>query len=380
MINSDKPFYFLDFEETKILFSIFSSENIEARFVGGCVRDALIFKYTNDFDIAINAKVEYITEVLRKNKIKYIETGIKYGSITVIINNIAFEITSLRTDEKCFGRDCDIKNISDFEEDAKRRDFTINAMYVSFDGRLFDYFNGKEDLKNRRVIFIGDPESRIIEDNLRILRYYRFCSIFNDLSCRYSDILSQNAHFIKTLPIERIQKELFKTLDSKNCFDIVHIMKKDSILDQLFDVVFLKEFCSLKNIEKNINLCVKLYVLFKFEDLMLIFKLNKNQKKTIKLYKKFENESYEYCYAKNGSDFTFDIMIIKFAKQKINPDFNKNFHDLGNFPVTFHDLPCGIKNAGKLLSSCEKWWIENHGKKTKSECMDFIINLSNLFE
>ena len=153
MLNETYDFYFLHFPQTKRLFSIFKKYDIEARFVGGCVRDAIIEKHTDDFDIAVKFDILELKSILETDGVLVIPTGIKYGSITVIIDRVKFEITSLRMDFDCSGRACKTKQSSSFEGDAKRRDFTMNALYVSESGELFDYFNGIEDLKKRDVIF-----------------------------------------------------------------------------------------------------------------------------------------------------------------------------------------------------------------------------------
>ena len=124
-------FYFLYFEETKKLFKIFNKYNINAMFVGGCVRDALCNLITDDFDIAVNCDIEKLCNILNENDIKVIKTGIKFSSITVIINDKKYEITSLRKDVNCSGRHCYTEITDSFEIDSKRRDFTINALYVN---------------------------------------------------------------------------------------------------------------------------------------------------------------------------------------------------------------------------------------------------------
>ena len=362
-------FYFLYFEEIKKLFKIFNNYNIKAMFVGGCVRDALCNLITDDFDIAVNCNIEKLCNILIDNNIKFIKTGIKFSSITVIISNIKYEITSLRKDINCSGRHCDTENINSFEMDSKRRDFTINALYVNQFGELFDYNNGLEDLKNNTVKFIGDPQTRIEEDFLRIFRYYRFCTKYNDYSNRYSEIIKKESKNINKLSIERIQRELFKILEmSKNCI-ILNNMLQDNVLQN----INIEHYNKLLSINNNANLSLKLYILFQYNYLINELKLPKILKNIIKIYKQFENEPLIYVAYKNSLEIQQDIIIIKNIKYKeviTNPILGIQNN---KFPITFNDLPENIKKyASKYLKECEKWWIINNFKPNKQECLDFI--------
>ena len=150
------------------------SSNSEIRYVGGCVRKIINKEEVDDIDLATNISPGDVCEVLKKNNIKYYESGIEHGTITAKINNIKFEITSLRKDIETDGRHAKVEFSDNWKEDASRRDFTINSIYADLEGNLFDPFDGKKDLENGKVNFIGDVETRIKEDYLRILRYIRF--------------------------------------------------------------------------------------------------------------------------------------------------------------------------------------------------------------
>jgi len=163
-------------KEIQHLFKSFNaySDEVELRFVGGCVRKLINDQIVDDIDLSINIKPETVIEILKKNNFNFYETGIDHGTITVVINNRSFEITSLRKDVQTDGRHAQVEYTKNWLEDASRRDFTINAIYADIDGNLFDPFNGRKDLINGLIEFIGDPATRIKEDYLRILRYIRF--------------------------------------------------------------------------------------------------------------------------------------------------------------------------------------------------------------
>ncbi|MDC0215839.1 CCA tRNA nucleotidyltransferase, partial [Candidatus Pelagibacter sp.] len=150
------------------------SDNSEIRYVGGCVRKILNNEIIDDIDFAVNLKPNECINALNKKNIKIYKTGIKHGTITVIIDDSKFEITSLRKDLYTDGRHAKVRFSLDWYTDASRRDFTINAIYSDIDGNLYDPFNGKKDIDDGKIKFIGNAEKRIREDYLRILRYIRF--------------------------------------------------------------------------------------------------------------------------------------------------------------------------------------------------------------
>ena len=140
----------------------------EIRYVGGCLRKILNNETVDDVDLATNLEPEEVCKIFKKNNIKYFESGIEHGTITALIENEKFEITSLREDVLSDGRHAEVKFSRDWKKDASRRDFTINSIYSDNEGNLFDPFNGKIDLKKGHINFIGDPDKRIKEDYLRI--------------------------------------------------------------------------------------------------------------------------------------------------------------------------------------------------------------------
>jgi poly(A) polymerase len=145
-----------------------------ARAVGGCVRDALAHRPVNDVDVAAPLPPEAMVPLLRRAGLKVFETGLAHGTVTAVLGGEPVEVTSLRRDVATDGRHADVAWTTDWREDAARRDFTVNAMSLAADGRLWDYFGGREDLASGRVRFVGDPATRLREDYLRALRFFRF--------------------------------------------------------------------------------------------------------------------------------------------------------------------------------------------------------------
>lgn len=365
MIKLNNNFYFLYFKQTKRLFDVFKLNGVNAKFVGGCVRDSLIGKITDDFDIAVDCDIVALSKILNEAGFKVILTGLRYGSITSIVDGMKFELTSLRKDLDCDGRDCKTSRTSSFKEDAKRRDFTINALYVSKFGHLFDYFNGINDLKEGRVIFIGNPEERIKEDYLRIFRYYRFSAKFKDFSDKYSNIVKQNVNNIKKLSIERVQKELLLILHEESNLEIFKMIKNNGVFKELDINSYEKLLCYNPSFE------LKAYILFGYETLIRKFRLPMEFQKKIKLIKNFENESILYSLYKNNEKFANDMHILRKIKFNILEEFPK-IEVMPQFVLKYQDLPTGIDFASRRLKACERWWVNRNFIDSKQDCLNFI--------
>jgi poly(A) polymerase len=160
--------------ETGRVFAALASPGVETRAVGGAVRNTLLGLKVSEIDLATTARPEQVMTLARNAGLKAVPTGIEHGTITVIADGVPFEVTTLRRDVEAFGRHATIAFTEDWEEDARRRDFTLNALYAGSDGTVFDPLSGYADLVAGRVRFIGHAEARIKEDYLRILRFFRF--------------------------------------------------------------------------------------------------------------------------------------------------------------------------------------------------------------
>jgi poly(A) polymerase len=160
--------------ETERIFAALTTDGVETRAVGGAVRDALLGLPVSEIDLATTALPEQVMALARKAGLKAVPTGIEHGTVTVVVDGVPFEVTTLRRDVETFGRHATVAFTKNWEEDTRRRDFTLNALYAGSDGTVFDPLGGYADLAAGRVRFIGDAEARIKEDYLRILRFFRF--------------------------------------------------------------------------------------------------------------------------------------------------------------------------------------------------------------
>jgi poly(A) polymerase len=212
----------------------------EARFVGGSVRDALLGRSTPgsspsaDIDIATPAAPERVIELLEKRGVKVVPTGLAHGTVTAITGTPPrhFEITTLRRDVETYGRRARVSFDADWAADAARRDFTINAISLAPDGTIHDPVGGLADLRARRIRFVGDPATRIAEDVLRILRYYRFEARFGTGSGdpRARAACRAAAHLLPSLSAERVAQELIKLLETPDALPVLHMMQEDGVL------------------------------------------------------------------------------------------------------------------------------------------------------
>jgi poly(A) polymerase len=216
---------------TQRLITALGADNV--RFVGGAVRDTLLGLTVSDVDIATPLLPATVMEKLKEAGIKTIPTGIEHGTVTAIADATPFEVTTLRRDVETDGRRAVVTFATDWQEDAARRDFTINALYVNVSGQVYDYYGGLDDLTERRVRFIGDAETRIKEDALRILRFFRFQARYGqdqpDESGYSACVARRND--LMALSRERVRDELLKLLATANPAPVVDWMLKGRILE-----------------------------------------------------------------------------------------------------------------------------------------------------
>ncbi len=219
------------------IFSCLGYPSLDVRYVGGCVRDYLINSPINDIDIATPDTPDKVIKKLKNKKIKFSTFGESHGSIKAIIKNYTFDITSLRKDHSCDGRHALVEYTNSWLDDAKRRDFTFNAISMSPSGDLYDYFRGKEHIEGGHVIFIGNARDRIQEDFLRILRLFRFTALYGkeNIDLSLLKLCEEFSWGLERVSSERITYEVSRILGAKKPFDIFNQMGSCKILDVIFD-------------------------------------------------------------------------------------------------------------------------------------------------
>jgi poly(A) polymerase len=222
---------------TQALCAALESVGHKALFVGGCVRNALFGVPVSDVDIATDATPETVSNIAEKAGFKVVPTGIDHGTVTVIAGGVPHEVTTFRRDIETDGRRAVVAFSTRIEEDAQRRDFTMNALYADRTGAVVDPLNGLPDLQARRVRFVGDPETRIREDYLRILRFFRFHAVYGDPDAGIdAEGLAACAAFsagLETISRERIGAEMRKLLAATDPAPAVAAMAQCGVLAQV---------------------------------------------------------------------------------------------------------------------------------------------------
>lgn len=236
--------------EVAQLLALLDRDGEEARVVGGAVRNALLGEPIAEIDVATTAVPEEVVRRVERRGWKAVPTGIEHGTMTVVIEGKPFEVTTLRRDVETFGRKAKVAFGRDWTEDAQRRDFTINALSASADGRIFDYVGGLADIAARRVRFIGEPRERIAEDYLRILRFFRFHAWYGhgapDPAGLHACILARTK--LDTLSRERVRMELLKLLLAPHAAPTLAVMAETGILGTVLGGVPL--LASFENVVK----------------------------------------------------------------------------------------------------------------------------------
>lgn len=209
----------------------------QAYVVGGCLRNALLHQPVGDVDIATSARPETVMDLAEKAGLKAIPTGIEHGTITLIAAGTGYEVTTFRADVETDGRRAVVQFSTQVQQDAERRDFTMNALYASAEGQIVDPLGGLADLKSRRVRFINDPDQRIKEDYLRILRFFRFSAWYGDPDAGFDSValnaVARNVSGLSHLSLERITAEMLKLLAAPDPAPAVGVMSQIGVLQQV---------------------------------------------------------------------------------------------------------------------------------------------------
>ena len=383
------------------------NDKIVARFVGGCVRKYLSNEKIDDIDIATTLTADQIKEKFKDTNLKVIDTGLKHGTVTIVSKNYKVELTTLRKDIITDGRHAEVEYTDDWKKDSERRDFTVNAIYMDINGKLFDPQMGTVDLKNKNIKFIGDPQKRIEEDYLRIVRFIRF-KVMYDIVVEQTtgDVIKQNLDGIQKISKERILIELLKILSLKNFLTI----NQSSNLREIFSMIF-PEFLYLNRLERlkkvyqysKVNVDILLAVMLiddKENHEYFIHKYNASNKTKETLEQFYKNliklkndkEFFEKNLIKNvylnGKNHLIALNLINFSinsKVKIN-DFTKTLNKILKikvpiFPIDGETLKQkGMQEGqrlGNVLKTLEKEWINNNFKISNERVEEIIkINLN----
>jgi poly(A) polymerase len=360
----------------------------DARFVGGCVRDTLIDRPIGDIDIATPLFPEEIMRRLAAAKIKAVPTGIAHGTITAVTDKRPYEITTLRRDVETFGRHARVAFSADWREDSARRDFTMNALYLNGDGEVFDYHDGVRDLRQGKVRFVGNPATRIREDVLRLLRFYRFHAWYGRgaadeaarAACRAS------APLLPTLSGERVQAELVKLLAARDPLPSVTMMQEDGVLARILPKIRdLSALARLIKIEPKPDPLRRFAALLAEDGDALARKLkfsNADRERLVAAMPPIalseDTAEQRRLLFRLGRDAYIDRLLLSAAVSGETGAVKKLLGAATRwkplvFPLRGADIAgAGIPEGpaiGQLLGEIEAWWEAGDFKATRRECL-----------
>ncbi len=393
----------------KKLFKLFNnfSPDSEIRYVGGCIRKIIKKEVVDDIDLATNLRPTEVIDILERNNIDFFDTGLEHGTITVIIEDNKIEITSLREDIQTDGRHAEVKFSKDWKKDALRRDFTINAIYSDAEGNLFDPFNGKDDLEKGLIKFIGNPEERIKEDFLRIIRYLRF---FLGYSVKEHDpkvirIIKKNLKSLSNLSKERLLDELKKYISSK----LLTKLSNNKLSLELFEMIFPQikkikyfskpnSFAQKKIDEADFIFCLSILIIDGLDNtdyFFYKFNISKKDQKRLKnidnfysekiTTKSFSEKNLNKLFYYYGKQTVLDILSYKlFVNKRIDQvllKFLESFESKSQLLMPIgakvlmnkYNIPEG-KTLGAKLKLIEEEWVKNNFYISEKEIEKIVNN------
>jgi poly(A) polymerase len=405
-----EPYGWMVEPATRAVLHALAAGGVEARFVGGVVRDALLGvrmeEVSPDIDIAVSVPPQRVIELLEESGIKVVPTGLAHGTVTAIASSAPgalprkFEITTLRRDVETDGRRARVAFDADWAADAARRDFTINAIYLSPDGTINDPIGGLADLRVRRVRFVGDPAKRIAEDVLRILRYYRFEAQFGvdhgdpaaRAACRAA------AHCLPKLSTERVSQELMRVLRADQPCAAVAMMAEDGVLatilpearhlDRLRRIVALdpdhdplRRLAALVQVDTRgaVALAARMRFPNSWRDRLTSVMSNEPGQFCAEVDPDADEQAQRRSLYDLGVERYCDIVLLQAAADVIAPDRVKQLLVLARnwvrprFPLTGDDvMALGIApgpRIGAVLAVVEEWWRDADFAPDRGQCM-----------
>ena len=373
--------------------ALFKSHNKELWMVGGAVRDYIRGEIPLDIDFCTNATPnEMIAIVESQDYWKYIPTGLQHGTITFMSLFGCFEVTTLRKDINCDGRHAEVEFTNSLLEDAKRRDFTMNALYMDINGKIIDFFDGKEHIKSNTIRFIGDANDRIKEDALRIMRFFRFCAK-DDMKFLPKDFnaIINNVNLLKDISVERVWDEIKKaTFKSPDRMDIFFNLAYMTGAMEALNIPGERPFVGINKVKATLGVYPAIFPEFYMAAVI------KDSRKAAEFSKKFKLSTAErnnlLWYSKMINTYTFETFTKTIVEDEINAGTNKSHLEsfasyLNNglleeriksipkskFPVTGADLiALGYKEGVKLgqkLSTLREIWKNSRYTATKNDLL-----------
>ena len=359
---------------------IFVSHGFELWFVGGCVRDALMGVSPKDIDLTTSATPEEQIAIYREYDLRYIETGLQHGTVTVVLDGEPYEITTYRIDRETNGRHATVEFTRSLHDDLFRRDLTINAIAMGFNGEIFDPFGGANDAEQGIIRFVGNAADRIREDYLRILRFFRFFGRISqgDINAEAQNAIKSNRVGLKQISVERVWAEMAKIVAGPN---------PDRVLEKMFDTGVLAE---IGMIDLRIDAMMVAHKVTRDPVILMTILLEKEVQNIYKAWKWSNEEKDRAVFVVRRA---FDPYTVDMAKRDLfegalldivetvlriqGQDADKlSDWNIPVFPVTGEDMiKKGIRpgpEMGQLLRSMREEWIASDYSVDKVTLMSVL--------
>lgn len=348
-----------------------NASGARAFYVGGCVRNALLDRPVFDIDIATDAPPEFVMTRAETAGFKAIPTGIAYGTVTIVVDHQPFEVTTFRKDIETFGRHATVVFTDDIVLDARRRDFTMNALYAAPDGTVLDPVGGLPDLEARLVRFVGEPGERIAEDYLRILRFFRFHAWYGNadagLDARSLAACAAASSGLGQIARERIGAETTKLLGAPNPSPALVAMSDAGVLERILPGADAGDIASLSLIEAGLGAAPRwhrrLAALGWRDDWVDALRLSRSDRRMLGATKSSLDEGHPPAEAayRYGVDAAFDAALIRAARsgQPLPVDLKADLRrgSAAAFPVRAADLDLQGRELGDALEALEARWV-----------------------
>jgi poly(A) polymerase len=379
----------MDEAPVKTLLAALARGGIAARFVGGCVRNWVLGRPVDDIDIAVDKPPETVMRVLEAADLKVVPTGLKHGTVTAIVKGRPFELTTLRRDVETDGRRAVVAFTDDWLEDARRRDFTINAMYADPDGTIWDPFDGRADLLAGRVRFIGDPDQRIAEDHLRVLRFFRFYAWFGQppMDGPAFEACRRNAGTLGALSAERVAKELLRLLAAPAPADAVEALAEAGALDH-----WLPEYAGTACLraliarEDAADPLRRLAAILTPPAEAVAKRLKLSTQASLRLQLMLEpdvagdTKNVRAAIYRLGTSLFIDRLLLKGPADWREALASARTWTPPELPISGADaLALGLKpgpQVGALLEAVERWWIDTDFSADRAACLAELERLA----
>jgi len=390
--------------ETVRVLDALTADGAEARFVGGCVRDALAGRAVKDIDIATDAPPETVLDLLSAAGIKSVPTGLAHGTVTAVVAHRPFEITTLRRDIETDGRHAQVAYGTDWRADAERRDFTMNAITLTRDGVLYDFHDGVADLHAGRVRFVGDARRRIAEDVLRLLRWFRFYAHFGSPppDAEALDACGEMADRLEILSRERVRQEVLSLLAAPDPLPALELMRETEVMDHILpgvgDLTRIGGLVRITGGDVPADPILRLATLLEAaaaDEIVARLRLSNREADRLRaaladadnVAPGIDANALEAVLYRQGKAGVRDRAWLGWAGASEEAGWADLLRTIKEwtrptFPISGADLDTlGIPEGprvGKLLGTVEDWWIEGGFSADRAACIDRLRAAADL--